>query len=222
MIRRTALLGMALALTAATAGGQTRFDVAMGPQFGMQDRETPLSRGWIVSTGFEIDGQDFVVEGSWHLSGSAHERYFGGDDPRHDIGLELRSGRILALAAGVRSPKSERPVAPFYQVLVGGAQFVWRTDYEYPASLDVEAANARSCGIYADGVLVHPCLRVRYPEFREERNQGLILQTGAGLEVRIRREIAFRVAADVMFMANREYVGGFSRLSARVVIGFGG
>lgn len=221
MTRRTALLGMVLALTAAPAESQTRFDVSMGPQFGMQDRETPLSRGWIVSAGFEIDGQDFVVEGSWHLSGSAHERYFGGDDPRHDIGLELHSGRILSLAAGVRSRKSERPVAPFYQVLAGGAQFVWRTDYEYPAALDVEAANARSCGNYADGVLTHPCLRVRYPEFREERNQGFLLQTGAGLEVRIRREIAFRVAADVMFMANREYVGGFSRLSARVVIGFG-
>ena len=105
MTRRTALLGMVLALTAAPSESQTRFDVSMGPQFGMQDRETPLSRGWIVSAGFEIDGQDFVVEGSWHLSGSAHERYFGGDDPRHDIGLELHSGRILV--AGRRRPQPE-------------------------------------------------------------------------------------------------------------------
>ena len=167
MIRPTALLGMVLALTAATAESQTRFDVTMGPQFGLQDSETPLSRGWIVSTGFEIDGQDFVVEGSWHRAGSAHERYFGGDDPRDNVGLELRSGRVLTLAAGVRSPKSDRPISPFYQVLVGGAQFAWRTDYEYPAALDVEAANARPCGIYGDGELLQPCYRLRYPSTKK-------------------------------------------------------
>lgn len=220
MIRRTALLGMVLALTVATAESQPRFDIAIGPQFGLQDRETPVSRGWIVSTGFEIDGQEFVVEGSWHRSGSAHERYFGySEDPRDSIGLELRSGRILTLAAGVRSPKSDRPIAPFYQVLAGGAQFVWRTDYEYPASIDVDAENA-NCGILHDGVLVAPCINLPYPEFDEERNQGFVLQTGAGLEVRIRREIAVRVAADLLFLATREYVGGISRISARVVIGF--
>ena len=69
----------ALALAAAPSEGQTRFEVAMGPQFGVQDRETPISRGWIVSTGFEIDGQDYVVEGSWHRARSTDERYFGGD-----------------------------------------------------------------------------------------------------------------------------------------------
>ena len=220
MIRRTALLGMLLALTAAAAESQTRFDVAVGPQFGLQDTETPLSRGWIVSTGFEVDGQDFIVEGSWHRAGSAHERYFGySEDPRDSIGLEFRSGRVLTLAAGVRSPKSERPVAPFYQVLAGGAQFVWRTDYEYPASIDIEAENA-DCGVYHDGVLVAPCINLPYPEFDEERNQAFMLQTGAGLEVRIRRDIAVRVAADVLFLATREYVGGRTRLSARVVVGF--
>lgn len=220
MISRAALLGALLALTTASAESQTRFDVSLGPQFGLQDRETPLSRGWLVSTGFEIDGQEFVVEGSWHLSGSAHERYFGySEDPRDSIGLELRSGRIMTVAAGVRSPKSERPIAPFYQVLAGGAQFVWRTDYEYPASIDVEVENAY-CGILHDGVLVAPCVNLPYPEFDEERNQAFVLQTGAGLEVRIRREIAVRVAADVLFLANREYVGGLTRLSARVVIEF--
>ena len=65
MIKRTALAVTVLALAAAPGEGQTRFEVAMGPQFGVQDRETPISRGWIVSTGFEIDGQDYVVEGSW-------------------------------------------------------------------------------------------------------------------------------------------------------------
>lgn len=222
MIRRTVLLGMVLALVAATSEGQnrSRFDVAMGPQFGLQDSETPMSRGWIVSTGFDIDGQDFLVEGSWHLASSAHERYFGGDDPFDSIGLELRGVRVMTLAAGVRSPKSERPVAPFYQVLAGGFQWVSRTDYQYPASIDVEAENARPCGGYADGVLVHPCLTVRYPAYREDRNQGLMLQTGAGMEVHIRREIAVRVAADLLFMANREWVVVWPRLSARVVVGF--
>ena len=155
------------------------------------------------------------------MASSAHERYFGGDDPWDNIGLELRGVSVMTLAAGVRSPKSERPVAPFYQVLAGGFQWMSRTDYQYPASIDVEAENARPCGVYADGVLVHPCLTVRYPAFREDRNQGFMLQTGAGMEVHVRREIAFRVAADLLFMANREFVGGRPRLSARVVIGFG-
>jgi len=75
---------------------------------------------------------------------------------------------------------------------------------------------------YADGVLVSPCLTVPYPAFREERNQGLMLQTGAGMEVHIRREIAFRVATDLLFMANHNWVLAWPRLSARVVIGFGG
>ena len=74
MTKRTALLSMLLALASVPAEAQTRFEVAAGHQFGMQDRETPISRGWLVSAGFEVDDQDFVVEGSWHLSGSAHDR----------------------------------------------------------------------------------------------------------------------------------------------------
>ena len=104
----------------------------MGPQFGVQDRETPISRGWIVSTGFEMDGQDYVVEGSWHRARSTDERYFGGDRFWEKIGLEQHSGRILTLAAGVRSRDQEGVIAPFYHVLLGGIQAVWRTDYEYP------------------------------------------------------------------------------------------
>lgn len=221
MIKRTALLWMLLAAASPPAEGQTRFEVAAGPQFGMQDRETPISRGWIVSTGFEVDGQDYVVEGSWHRAGSAHERYFGGDHPWDNIGLELRSGRILTLAAGIRSRDQEGAVVPFYHVLLGGFQSVWRTDFEYPASLDVEAGNAEPCGGYADGVLVHPCLDVPYPAYREEREHAFMMQPGLGLDVRIRREVAVRVAADLLFLVNRTYVGGFSRLSARVVIGWG-
>ena len=218
MIKRTALLWMLLASLPAEA--QTRFEVAAGPQFGLQDSETPVSRGWIVSTGFEIDEQDYIVEGSWHRAGSAHERYFGGD-PRDGNLWEFRNGRVLTLAAGVRSRDQDGPIAPFYQLLLGGIQAVWRTDYEWPASIDVDAENA-GCGAYHDGVLVQPCLRVPYPEFREQRVQGLMIQPGIGLDVRIRREAAVRVGADMLFIANRSYVGAaFSRLSARVVIGWG-
>ena len=106
-------------------------------------------------------------------------------------------------------------------MLLGGFQSRWRTDYEYPASLDVEAENARPCGGYADGVLVHPCLTVRYPAYREERAQAFLMQPGLGLDVRIRWDVAVRVAADLLFLVNREYVAGYSRPSARVVIGWG-
>ena len=221
MIRRTALVVMTVVLAAAPSESQTRFEVAMGPQFGVQDRETPISRGWIVSTGFEIDGQDYVVEGSWHRAKSASERYFGGDRFWEDAGLELHSGRVLTLAAGVRSRDQEGAIVPFYHVLLGGIQAVWRTDYEYPDSIDVDAENA-SCGGYADGVKVSPCLNVPYPEYREQREQGFMMQPGLGLDVRIRRAVAVRVTADLLFMVNRTYVSGYSRMSARVVIGWGG
>lgn len=217
MIKRTAFLWMFLASVPAEA--QTRFEVAVGPQFGLQDSETPVSRGWIVSTAFEIDEQDYIVEGSWHRAGSAHERFWRGD-PRERL-WEFHSDRVLTLAAGVRSRDQDGPIAPFYQVLMGGIQAIWRTDYEYPASVDIDAENAR-CGVYDDGVLVEPCLRVPHPEFRERRVQGLMIQPGIGLDVRIRREVAVRVGADLLFIANRSYVGAsFSRLSARVVIGWG-
>ena len=221
MTKRTALLWLLLALASVPAEAQTRFEVSAGPQFGMQDRETPISRGWLVSTSFEVDDQDFVVEGSWHLSGSAHERYFGGADPWDDTGLELRSGRILTLAAGIRSRDQMGVIVPFYQVLLGGFQSKWRTDFEYPASIDVEAGNAEPCGGFADGVFVHPCLEQNYPAYREERHHAFMMQPGIGLDVRIRREVAVRVAADLLFLVNREYVAGYSRLSARVVIGWG-
>ena len=106
-------------------------------------------------------------------------------------------------------------------MLLGGIQAVRRTDYEYPDSIDVDAENAR-CGGYADGVKVSPCLNVPYPEYREQREQGFMMQPGLGLDVRIRRDLAVRVTADLLFMVNRTYVAGYSRMSARVVIGWGG
>ena len=46
-----------------------------------------------------------------------------------------------------------------------------------PASIDTETANTE-CGGYVDGVLVHPCLYVPYPEFDEERRAGFVMQPG--------------------------------------------
>ena len=86
---------------------------------------------------------------------------------------------------------------PFYQVLLGGFQSKWRTDFEYPASIDVEAGNAEPCGAFADGVFMHPCLEQKYPAYREERHHAFMMQPGIGLDVRIRRQVAVRVAADL-------------------------
>ena len=173
-----------------------------------------------MSTGFEIDQQDFIVEGAWHLSTSTRERYFGGYDDDDAIGREIFRGSFLMLAAGVRSRELEGPIAPFYQVLLGGLQGRFRTDYEYPESLDVDALNAR-CGIWAGDRQVGACLNVRYREFREEREAGFVMQPGVGLDVRVRRGLKFRVVTDLLVIANREYVVVVPRVSARVVVGFG-
>ena len=92
----------------------------------------------------------------------------------------------MTLAAGIRSRAQEGILAPFYHVLLGGIQARWRTDNEYPDSIDVDAANAR-CGGYADGVKIDACFNVPYPEFREQREQGFMMQPGLGLDVRLRR-----------------------------------
>ena len=60
MIARTALIGVVL-LAAGAASGQTRFELAVGAQYGLQ-QEPAFVPGWVVAGGFEIDGQEFVVE----------------------------------------------------------------------------------------------------------------------------------------------------------------
>ena len=94
---------------------------------------------------------------------------------------------------------------PYYQVLAGGFAARCRRDYEWPASIDTEAANAE-CGGYIDGVLVHPCLNVPYPAFDEERSAGFVMQPGMGVDVNVWRRFTLRLAADLPILASRDYV----------------
>ena len=218
MIARVTLLatvGLTLA-AAAPSAGQIRSDVAAGVQFGTM--QNPVDRGWILSTGFEIDGQDYIVEAAWHRRTLVRDLSFG--DRPEDQGRETHRGRNLTLAAGVRSRDSGRRIAPFYQVLVGGVQAIHRTDFEWPESFNADAENAE-CGIWFGDMQGGNCLNVPYPEFSEERNNGFLMQSGAGLDVRVGGGLKFRVVTDLLVFASREYVVVGPRLSARVVVEFG-
>ena len=72
-VRRFAMLFvgwlLCLVLPAPAAEAQTwprGFEIAAGAMYGFQDPERPVTPGWIVSSGFDLGGQSFVVEGAWH------------------------------------------------------------------------------------------------------------------------------------------------------------
>ena len=221
MIARVATLiggsSLLILIVPVASEGQSRFEIAAGTHYGLSQR--PLTAGWIVSGGFEIDQQNFVVEGAWHRRMQTRELRFGFDEDG-DLGSETYRSRYLMFAAGVRSEDRPERFAPFYQVLLGGFSAVFRTDYEWPASIDVEAENA-NCGGFVGDELVFPCLNVPYPEFEEQREAGFLMQPGVGLDVRVRRGLKLRLMTDLLVVANRDYVTVAPRLSARVVVGFG-
>ena len=144
MLARIAMLigGMLLLIliVPAASEGQTRFEIAAGTHYGLQQR--PLTAGWIVSGGFQIDQQDFVVEGAWHRRMTTRELRFSFDDFGDDVGRQIYRSRYLMLAAGVRGGQRQGRISPFYQVLLGGISTRFRTDYEWPTAIDVEAENA--------------------------------------------------------------------------------
>lgn len=192
------------------------FEIAAGAQYGVQDPERPVTPGWIVSGGFDLGRQTFVVEGAWHRDTYVRNRHRGFDE-----GARATSrARYLTLAGGVRGGKRSGRAALFYQVLAGGFASRFRTDYEWPDSLDVEAENAR-CGIFADGRPVLPCSYVPYPMFEEERAAGFVIQPGMGIDLRVGRRFTLRLAADLPTFTNGDYVAPRPRLSARVAVEFG-
>lgn len=192
------------------------FEIAAGVQYGVQDPERPLTPGWIVSGGFDLGRQTFVVEGAWHRDTYVRNRHRGFDE-----GARATSrARYLTLAGGIRGGKRGGRAALFYQILAGGFASRFRTDYEWPDSLDVEADNA-VCGIFADGRPVLPCSYVPYPRFEEERAAGFVIQPGIGIDLRVGRWFTLRLAADLPTFTNGDYVALRPRLSARVAVGFG-
>jgi hypothetical protein len=166
MIARTALVGVVL-LAAAAASGQTRFELAVGTQYGLQ-QEPAVVPGWVVSGGFEIDGQEFVVEAAWDRFVRTQEVY-GRLDPFDEYpGMETIDLRYLTMTAGIRGGlDQEKRFSPFYQVLVGGFASRFRTDYDW-TGIDVETEN-RNCGIWAGDWLLSPCYNLRYEEYDERR-----------------------------------------------------
>ena len=213
---------LCLVLPASATEAQTaqtrphRFEIAAGTMYGFQDPERPVTAGWIVSSGFDLGRQSFVVEGAWHRDAYALEHPWDVDE----VFRERIQSRYWMLLGGVRGGGRQGRVAPYYQVLAGGFAAHFRRDYEWPASIDTETANAE-CGGYVDGVLVHPCLYVPYPEFDEERSAGFVVQPGMGVDVNVWRRFTLRLAADLPILAGGDYVVLRPKLSARVVVALG-
>ena len=213
------LIGGMLLLAPAASSGQTRFEIAAGAHYGLNQQ--PLTPGWAVSGGFQIDQQDFVVEAAWSRHVRTRELRFSFGPFDEDVGSETSSSRYLMLAAGVRGgqPQGQR-FSPFYQVLLGGLTTRFRTDYEWPASIDTEAENA-NCGGYAGDRLLSPCFNLRYPEYEEQRRHWFLMQTGVGLDVRVQQRLKVRLTTDLLALANRERgTAVVPRLSIRAVVGF--
>lgn len=216
MIVRTAALAVGLSLLVPAASAQARFELGAGPQYGLQ-RE-PMTHGWLVSGGFEIDGQEFVVEAGWSLNERMQEIH-GRWDPLDEYpGSEVARSFYLTMAAGIRGGlDQEKRFSPFYQLLAGGLMSRHRTDYDW-TGIDAEAANRR-CGGYGDGVLLSPC--VRYPEYREQKTKGFLMQPGIGMDVRVAGGVKARLALDLMALAHRDWgMIAIPRMSLRVVAAF--
>ncbi len=216
MIVRTAALVVGLSLLAPAASGQTRFELGAGPEYGLQ-RE-PMTHGWLVSGGFEIDGQEFVVEAGWSLNERMQEIH-GRWDPLDEYpGSEVARSFYLTMAAGIRGGLDrEKRFSPFYQLLVGGLMSRHRTDYDW-TGYDAEEANRR-CGGYGDGVLLSPC--VRYPEYREQKSNAFVMQPGVGMDVRVAGTVKARLALDLMVLAHRDWgMITIPRMSLQAVIAF--
>ena len=106
--------------------------------YGLQDPERPVTAGWIVSSGFELGRQSFVVEGAWHRDAYVLEHPWGFEE----VFREKLQNRYWMLMGGVRGGERQGRVAPYYQVLAGGFAGRFRRDYEWPTSIDTEAENA--------------------------------------------------------------------------------
>ena len=173
-MRITAIVIITVALASPAAA---QVEVAVGPMFGLQDLERPVTPGWIVSSGFEIGGgQTLVVEGSWHRDSYTRDHLWDYDE----IFRERSKSRYWMLAGGIRSKVPRGRVGLYYQLLAGGFSAGYRTDNEWPASIDVEAENA-ACGAYINGELLYPCENVPFPAFREDYTAGFVMQPGAGV-----------------------------------------
>ena len=97
----------------AVAEAQTRphrFEIAAGTMYGFQDPERPVTAGWIVSSGFNLGRQSFVVEGAWHRDAYALEHPWDFDE----VFIERLQSRYWMLMGGVQGGKRQGRVSPYY------------------------------------------------------------------------------------------------------------
>ena len=161
------------------------------------------------------------MEAAWNRQVRTRELGFRFDPFDEDVGSETSRSRYLMLAAGVRSGQGQgRRFSPFYRVLLGGMTTRFRTDYEWPASIDTEAENA-NCGGFVGNRLLNPCFNLPYPEYEEERRHWFLMQPGVGLDVLVQQRLKVRVTTDLLVIANRDRgMHVVPRLSMRVAVGF--
>lgn len=205
--------GLVLLPLAAEAQTSPAFEIAFGPQYGLQDPERPATPGWIVSSGLDLGGRTFVVEGSWHLETYVDE-HLGRFD---ELYRNRNRSRYWMLTAGIKSNISQGGTRLYYQVLVGGFSASFRTDHEWPAWIDTEA-EAAACGHYFDGVLVNPCRNVPYPEFVEQSARAFVVLPGMGVDVDLWRQLTLRLAADLPLLLGSDDFVYRPRLSAQLVV----
>ena len=92
-----------------------------------------------------------MVEGSWHRDSHIRDHLWG----YNEVFRQRHQSRYWMLAGGIRSEAPRGRVGLYYQLLAGGFAAGFRTDNEWPASIDVEAENA-ACGAYINGDLFYP------------------------------------------------------------------
>ncbi len=205
------------------------FDIAYGPLFGFQDPDSPTTPGWTIESTFDVDGQTFVVEGAWYRNTSVQEfPHFievlaepgGWIDLREESVHHTNRTRYWKILAGIRSPRLPRRIRPYCQVAMGAGGNRFRTDIDWPESIDTEAENA-ACGGYIDDELVFPCENPPYPDFHEQRYTWFTIQPTLGIEADVWRWFGLRVAADLPILVSREFVGWQPQMTLRVVVRIG-
>ena len=153
MVLETGLMCVVLPASAAEAQPRPQpFEIAVGTQYGLQDPERPVTPGWILASGFDLGGHSFVLEDTWRREAYVLDHPWGLDE----VFRESIKSRYWMVLGGVRSGERQGRVVPYYQILAGGFAFRFRSENEWPASIDTERENAE-CGILHDGVLVVSC-----------------------------------------------------------------
>ena len=118
-----------------------------------------MTPGWTVSSSFDIGGQTFVAEGAWYRNTYVNETPIGvcgvwedlGNDDAEllnygaDVARQTYRTRYGMVMAGVPGGEPQGRVSPYYQILMGGFATRFRTDVDWPESIDTEAASA-ACG----------------------------------------------------------------------------